>query len=194
MKTVRLAVASASLLMALSAPVQAFDLKGLTDSANKAIDDTSRKASETVNQASDKANSSMDSATGGMAVSGEAKTLVDSLSQDLGVSTTQAAGGAGALLAMAQSNLSPDQFSGILGKVPGLDSLLGGGGGEGGGALSSMLGKVSGMDGVKQAFGALGMSPDMIGQFAPKMLDFLGGKGVGGTALNALKGLWGGAA
>ena len=53
-----------------------------------------------------------------------------------------------------------------------------------------MLGNVSSMKGVNQVFSALGMSPDMVGQFAPKMLDFLGGEGVGGSVLNTLKSLW----
>ena len=151
------------------------------------------KASETandgINKAGASANSTLDSVNGGMAVSGEAKALVDSLSTDLDVSGQQAAGGAGALLAMAQSNLSGDQFSGVLNKVPGLESLLGGG--EGGGVASSMLGNISSMQGVTKAFGALGMSPEMVSQFAPKILGFLGDKGVTGQVLNSLKGLWG---
>jgi len=68
-------------------------------------------------------------------------------------------------------------------------SLLGGG--EGGGVASSMLGNISSMQGVTKAFGALGMSPEMVSQFAPKILGFLGDKGVTGQVLNSLKGLWG---
>ncbi len=56
---------------------------------------------------------------------------------------------------------------------------------------SSMLGNISSLQGVSKAFSALGLSPDMISQFAPKILGFLGGEGVGSTALNSLKGLWG---
>jgi hypothetical protein len=200
MNTFRIGVLGVSFCLVLASPAQAFDLKKMTDSANAAVDKASEsadaginKASETandgINKAGDSANSTLDSVNGGMAVSGEAKALVDSLSTDLDVSGQQAAGGAGALLAMAQSNLSGDQFSGVLNKVPGLESLLGGG--EGGGVASSMLGNISSMQGVIKAFGALGMSPEMVSQFAPKILGFLGDKGVTGQVLNSLKGLWG---
>ena len=200
MNTFRIGVLGVSFCLVLASPAQAFDLKKMTDSANAAVDKASEsadaginKASETandgINKAGDSANSTLDSVNGGMAVSGEAKALVDSLSTDLDVSGQQAAGGAGALLAMAQSNLSGDQFSGVLNKVPGLESLLGGG--EGGGVASSMLGNISSMQGVTKAFGALGMSPEMVSQFVPKILGFLGDKGVTGQVLNSLKGLWG---
>ena len=187
MNAFRFGLMGASLCLVLSAPAQAFDLKSMTDSANKAVNDASDKANSSVNQANDAATGAMDSANSKLAVTGEAKTLVDSLSTDLGVTQQQAAGGAGALLAMAQNNLSGDQFSGITSKVPGLDSLLGGGSGM----ASSMLGNISSLQGVSKAFSALGLSPDMISQFAPKILGFLGGEGVGATALNSLKGLWG---
>ncbi|MCG8392281.1 MAG: DUF2780 domain-containing protein [Pseudomonadales bacterium] len=186
MKTLRLVLAGTSLAMVLAAPAQAFDLKGMTDSANKAVNDASEKASSGIDEASGAANSAMDSANQGLAVTGEAQTLVDSLTKDLGVTSQQAAGGAGALLAMAQNNLPADQFGGVLDKVPGLDSLLGGGG-----MASSMLGNISSLQGVGKAFSALGLSPDMISQFAPKILEFLGGQGVGGQVLGSLKGLWG---
>ena len=200
MNTFRIGVLGVSFCLVLASPAQAFDLKKMTDSANAAVDKASEsadaginKASETandgINKAGDSINSTLDSVNGGMAVSGEAKALVDSLSTDLDVSGQQAAGGAGALLAMAQSNLSGDQYIGVLNKVPGLESLLGGG--EGGGVASSMLGNISSMQGVTKAFGALGMSPEMVSQFAPKILGFLGDKGVTGQVLNSLKGLWG---
>lgn len=188
MNSFRFGVLGASFCLVLASPVQAFDLKKMTDSANEAINKASATASDGINKVGDSANSAMDSVNGGMTVSGEARTLVDSLSSELGVSGQQAAGGAGALLAMAKSNLSGDQFSGVLNKVPGLESLLGGG--EGGGLASSVLGNVSSMQGVTKAFSALGMSPDMVSQFAPKILAFLGGQGVGGQLLGSLKGLW----
>ena len=125
MNAFRFGLMGASLCLVLSAPAQAFDLKSMTDSANKAVNDASDKANSSVNEANDAATGAMDSANSKLAVTGEAQALVDSLSTDLGVTQQQAAGGAGALLAMAQNNLSGDQFSGITSKVPGLDSLLG---------------------------------------------------------------------
>ena len=180
MNKMRVGLLAVSLGMVMSAPVQAFDFKKMTDSANEAVNSASQKANSSISEASDAANS-------GMAITGEAQALVDSLTKDLGVTQQQAAGGAGALLAMAQNNLSADQFGGILDKVPGLDSLLGGGSG----VASSRLGNISSLQGVAKVFSSLGLSPEMISQFAPKILGFLGNEGVGSTALNALKGLWG---
>lgn len=180
MKKVQAVMLGSVLALAVSGPAQAFDFKKMTDSANTAVDSASQKASETMNEANGAMGNSV-------AVSGEAQALVDSLSTDLGVTQQQAAGGAGALLAMAQNNLSADQFGGILSKVPGLDSLLGGEGG----VASSMLGNISSLEGVSKAFSALGLSPDMISQFAPKILGFLGGEGVAGSALSSLSSLWG---
>lgn len=180
MNKLQVLVSGAVLVLGIGGQAQAFDFKKMTDSANSAMDDASQKAGETM----DKASTTMDS---GIAVSGEAQTLVDSLSADLGVTKQQAAGGAGALLAMAKNNLSADQFSGILAKVPGLDSLLGGDGGMAG----SMLGNISSLEGVGKVFSSLGLSPDMISQFAPKILGFLGGEGVASSALSSLGGLWG---
>lgn len=181
MKKRHLVMLSPVLAMVFSAPVQAFDFKKMTDSANSAMDSASEAAGSTM----DNASGAMDSS---LAVSGEAQVMVDSLSSDLGVTPQQAAGGAGALLAMAQNHLSPEQFSGVLAKVPGLDSLLGG---DGGGMASSMLGNITSLEGVSKAFSALGLSPDMISQFAPKILGFLGGEGVAGPVLERLSGLWG---
>ncbi len=167
MNRMRCGLLALSMGMVMTGPVHAFDLNKMTESANQAVDSASQKADATLDQASETANS-------GMAVTGEAQGLVDSLTSDLGVTQQQAAGGAGALLAMAKSNLSGDQFAGILDKVPGLDSLMGGG--EGGGMASSLLGNISSMEGVSKAFGALGLSPDMITQFAPKILGFSSGE------------------
>ena len=180
MNTLQGLMVGSVLAMAIIGPAQAFDFKKMTDSANAAVDSASQKASATMEEASGAMNKSV-------AVSGDAQVLVDSLSTDLGVTQQQAAGGAGALLAMAQNNLSADQFSGILSKVPGLDTLLGGEGGM----ASSMLGNIASLEGVSKAFSALGLSPDMISQFAPKMLGFLGGEGVADSALTSLASLWG---
>ena len=94
MNTFRIGVLGVSFCLVLASPAQAFDLKKMTDSANAAVDKASEsadaginKASETandgINKAGDSANSTLDSVNGGMAVSGEAKALVDSLSLSL---------------------------------------------------------------------------------------------------------------
>jgi len=49
------------------------------------------------------------------------------------------------------------------------------------------------MDSVLKAFSSLGLSPDMVAQFAPTILKFLGNEGVGTNILGSLQGLWGAA-
>lgn len=171
-------IAAATTLLALCAnPAQAFDLKGLKDSASKAVSGTSGKTDGAT-------------ANGQFQVAGDTANLVNDLTNQLGVSKTQAAGGTAALLSMAQSNLSGDQFSGITDKVSGLTGLLGSGDSSSGGLASSLLGNVQSLKGAQSAFSALGMSPDMIGQFAPVILKFLGGEGVGANLLGSLQNLW----
>ncbi|TNC79712.1 MAG: hypothetical protein C9356_17635 [Oleiphilus sp.] len=103
--------------------------------------------------------------------------LVPTLTQQLGVTETQAEGGMGSLLGMAKSSLSSDEFKQLGAGIPGMESLLaaapalsaggktGGLGGmlSGAGGLAASLG---GMSQLTQQFEALGLSPDMIAQFA----------------------------
>ena len=62
MNAFRFGLMGASLCLVLSAPAQAFDLKSMTDSANKAVNDASDKANSSVNEANDAATGAMDSA------------------------------------------------------------------------------------------------------------------------------------
>ena len=48
----------------------------------------------------------------------------DRLSQEIGATSEQAAGAAGALFGVAKSRLAPDQFSQVANAVPGMDLLL----------------------------------------------------------------------
>lgn len=152
----------AALLSVTAVHSYGFDLKGVSESATKAASESGL-------------------------MSGETQKLVESLTSGLGVKPEQAVGGSAALLSMAKSQLSADQFKGITDKVPGLSGLLGSGGGLAAGALS----QISSMEGVSSAFSSLGLSPDLITQFAPIILQFLGGQGVASGVLSSLQGLWG---
>ncbi len=161
----RLMILLAAFLIGLSgSQAFGFDLKGITDSASKAVSASSP-------------------------VTGDVTKLVDSLTSGLGISSEQAAGGSAALLSMAKNQLSADQFGALTDKVPGLNELLGGNGG----LAASALSQVSNMEGVTKAFSSLGLSPDMISQFAPMILKFLGDQGVESSLLSSLQGLWGAA-
>ena len=122
--------------------------------------------------------------------------LVDLLIQKLGVTETQAQGGAGAIFNLAKQVLNPQEFDQVAATVPEMDSLLKAAPQSGGG-LSDLIGKGSslfggetkkqldGAMGLANSFSELGLSPDMVNQFIPVVLDFVESKG-GETVKNLL--------
>lgn len=121
-----------------------------------------------------------------MEITGETQQLMGQLQSQLGVTETQAAGGTGALLQLAKSQLGTGPMNSLASKVSGLSSLLGNGSSLGEGLLSN----ISSMSGVQTAFSALGMEPGMIQQFVPVVLGFLANQGAAGGLLEQLQGLW----
>ena len=112
--------------------------------------------------------------------------LINILTQQLGISDSQAKGGAGALFGMAQNMLGADDFGKVSEVVPGMDDLLGAApksGGLGGmlGGLASSLGgkagKLGGLASLSGQFSKLGLDSDMIGKFVPIVLAFVQSKG-----------------
>lgn len=124
--------------------------------------------------------------------------LVNLLVQKLGITKQQAQGGAGALFNLAKEKLSPQEFGQVAGTVPEMDGLLQASPQKSEG-LTDMMGKGSSLFGggleqkadsamnVTSAFTQLGMSPDMVNQFVPVILDFVQSKG-GDTVKNLLAG------
>ncbi len=134
----------------------------------------------------------------------EAAGLLNTLGTQLNVTPEQAVGGTGALLGLAKNKLAGNDYSQLSKSVPGLDQLagtsaLGSLSGLGGllgssgssSALDSALGNVQSMGDVNKAFSALGMNSSMVSQFVPVILQYLGQQGAGGSALQALSGVWG---
>jgi hypothetical protein len=108
--------------------------------------------------------------------------LVSDLTKGLAVTPQQATGGAGALFGLAKSRLSPADFGKITAVVPGIDSFLKAApstGGESGlsALTSSIPGKAGSMASAATAFQKLGLSPDMVGKFAPILTNFVQAKG-----------------
>lgn len=111
--------------------------------------------------------------------------LLKTLTSQLGVTDTQALGGAGALLQLAQDKLGADQFSTIAAIIPGADSYLN---------IANTVGKISGpmssLDDVKPVFENLGMSGDMVSDFVPALSGYAsmaGGSGVSDLLGSVLK-------
>jgi len=109
--------------------------------------------------------------------------LVGMLTDSLGISAGQAAGGAGALLAMAGNGLSSSENSEITNMVPGLSSLTS--------AIPGGLGgMISNMDSVKTAFSALGLDPALISKFTPLITQYLTSQDASSGLLDSLTSLW----
>lgn len=123
--------------------------------------------------------------------------LVDMLTGKLGVTADQATGGAGAIFGFAKDQLSVDDFGKVADAVPEMDSLLEAApkpedSEKESGGMSSMLSNIGGSAGglasLVGSFDQLGLSADMIQQFAPVLLDYveIGG---GVDTMNLLKGV-----
>ena len=107
--------------------------------------------------------SQMESVMGVASSTGLTSTLVNRL----GVTEAQAAGGVGSILAFAQQRLAAGDFDLIAKAIPGSEKYLG--------MAKQLLGGASISDkaGLQSAFTKLGMTPDMVGKFAPIVTDYV---------------------
>jgi hypothetical protein len=109
--------------------------------------------------------------------------VVDSLTGQLGVTPQQATGGVGSMLNYAKGQLSPGDFSTVTSALPGAESYM---------KLASDYlggGTISSASGLGSAFSRMGMSPDMVGKFAPIVADYAGKYG-SSAAKNLLAGVF----
>ncbi len=116
------------------------------------------------------------------------------LTQQLGVTERQAQGGMGSLMQMAKSALSEDEFAQLSSGIPNMSALLAAApvlsaAGESGG-MSDLLSTATGMAGslggiaqLSQQFESLGLSPDMIAQFANIAITYFSQSGTDTGAL-----------
>lgn len=124
--------------------------------------------------------------------------LPDLLSQRLGVSPVQAQSGAGALFQLAKNQMQANAFSKLSQAVPGMGGMLSAAPAlqqsSQLGGLSSLLGggSAGNMLGLASAFQQSGMSPNMIQQFIPVIIEYVkgtGGNGLAGSLGSAFLGL-----
>ena len=108
------------------------------------------------------------------------KELIDMLTKNLGVSGSQAEGGAAVLFKAAKEKMGGGEFDQLLGGVPGLGDLMkkapASGGGLGGlfGGLASAVGGNAGLIAtIVGGFGKLGLTTDHAKKFVPVIMDFL---------------------
>ncbi|MDF2153182.1 DUF2780 domain-containing protein [Vibrio sp. CAU 1672] len=114
----------------------------------------------------------------------EPSPITELLTGQLPISTEQATTGSGALLALAQSQLSAQHSEELQSFIPGLSEL---------GSVQSLLGNVESLQKVQAVFESVGLDPSMIGQFAPLIIGYLSEQGASDGLLTSLGGLWSGA-
>ncbi|MAR90088.1 MAG: DUF2780 domain-containing protein [Pseudomonadota bacterium] len=120
-------------------------------------------------------------------LTGSAKSLVDSISAQTGLNSTQSAAGAAALLALAKQHLQADYFADITDNAPGLSQLLAGGAG---GIKFGSLYRLTSRDDALAELRSLGLNSQNLNQLAMAVTGFLQQKGVNQRTLDTLKGLW----
>ena len=145
----------------------------------------------------------------------QTQSLVDILVSQLGVTSEQATGGAGSIFDLAKQNMTPDEFSQVAAAVPEMDTLLAAApaaaadtqaqGTKSMGSMSGMASKsmsdatsaakeagasagasAGGLASLVPSFEQLGMSPDMVEQFVPVVLEFVNSE-AGAATMNLLK-------
>jgi hypothetical protein len=171
-KTILTLCASLAFSVALAKNVDAANWKDVLKEVNSNVNGQANNAGQALQQAV-----SADQAV-------QANSLAELLMQRTGVTGAQAQGGAGALFQIAKNKMQPDAFSQLEQSVPGMQEMLGAApvlsqpGGLAG-RLSSIAG-ASGVGGtagnlisVVSAFQQQGMSPAMVQQFIPVVIDYV---------------------
>ena len=109
--------------------------------------------------------------------------LTGMLTSQLGVTETQATGGIGSYLTLAQEKLAKGDFDKLASLVPGASKYM-----DQAKALGAVTGPLSNLAGLNGALGKLGISPDTAAKFVPAVTDYLGKAG-GSTTQKMLTGM-----
>lgn len=95
--------------------------------------------------------------------------LVSSLMGSLGLNATQAIGGAGALLGLAQNTLPAADWKAITSAISGTDALV-----KAATSLGGISGKPSSLADLSPAFTKMGLSTSQVSQLVPALTDYVG--------------------
>ncbi|WP_244230749.1 DUF2780 domain-containing protein [Vibrio ouci] len=106
--------------------------------------------------------------------------LAGQIQQATNVTSDQAIGGVGSLLALAQNSLGSSQNQELGSLIPGYDVLESTG-------LSKMITDSGAVD---SAFSALGMDPALVSSFTPLIINALQAQGASSGLTSALAGIW----
>ncbi len=160
-----------------------------TESAGKSLD----AASKTVEAGQKTATQTIQSGQQTVeTVTDQADDLTQTLIKQLGVTKQQAQGGAGAIFQAAKNQLDAEQFASLTEAVPGMDTLLSAAPKQSeslsglAGSVSNLLGDENNtfgnLAGLASSFKQLDLSPDMVDEFVPAVVDYVRNKGGAMTA------------
>lgn len=110
----------------------------------------------------------------------ETTPLADTVADQASVTSDQAIGGIGSMLALAQNSLDTADNKELATLIPGMSSLESTG-------LSSLL---NSQGAVESAFSRLGMDPSMVSTFAPIILQALQSQGATSGLMDSLAAIW----
>ncbi len=108
--------------------------------------------------------------------------LMETLTQNLGVTHDQARGGAGLIFRLAKDKLRRADYKQLSSSVPEANDLIGAAPepeGMGGivGGISGVGGNVGGLISLAGSFSKLGLGSDMVSKFVPIILSYVRSKG-----------------
>ncbi|TAK61221.1 DUF2780 domain-containing protein [Methylobacter sp.] len=174
-KTILTLCASLALSVAAVKNADAANWKDVLKEVNSNVNGQANNAGQVVQQGQQAVNAAQTMQT---------NSLTELLVQRTGVTGAQAQGGAGALFQIAKNKMQPDAFNQLEQSVPGMQEMLGAAPVLSqprglAGRLSSIAG-ASGVGGtagnlisVVSAFQQQGMSPAMVQQFIPVVIDYV---------------------
>ncbi len=172
-KTVLTLCASLAFSLALVNNAEALKLKDVLNAVNNNANGQANNAGQAVQQGQQAVNAAQAVQSG---------SLAELLMQRTGATEAQAQGGAGTLFQIAKTKMSADSFTQLEQSVPGMQGMLGAApalsqSGGLAGQLSSIAGASGGTAGnlisVVSAFQQQGMSPAMVQQFIPVVIDYV---------------------
>ena len=101
--------------------------------------------------------------------------LMGMLTSQFGITESQAGGGLGSYLTLAQEKLAKGDFDRLASFVPGASKYM-----ELAKALGAVAGPLGNLAGLNGALGKLGFSPETASKFVPVVTDYLGKAGGSG--------------
>jgi hypothetical protein len=111
--------------------------------------------------------------------------LTSTLGSSLGLSTDQASGAVGSVLALSQAKLPASDYTKVANALPGADTYV-----QKAKDLGVDTSTVTDMNGLNAAYSKLGISPEIASQITPLVTNYVGkaaGPTVGGLLSSVLK-------